>query len=96
VVVGAASVVISPVSWTHHQIWLVLAAFLPVGRERGTNLVWALLVLFVMLVPVTSLGGDLPGMLGVGARELRLILALAVACFVPLAVEARVTAGRRA
>jgi alpha-1,2-mannosyltransferase len=28
--VGAASIVLSPVSWTHHQIWLVMAALLPV------------------------------------------------------------------
>jgi alpha-1,2-mannosyltransferase len=36
VVVGAASVVLSPVSWTHHQVWLVLAVLLPV---RGPS--WA-------------------------------------------------------
>lgn len=32
IVVGAASVVLSPVSWTHHQVWLVLAVLLPGHR----------------------------------------------------------------
>jgi alpha-1,2-mannosyltransferase len=35
IVTGAASIVLSPVSWTHHQIWLVLATLLPV-RVRPT------------------------------------------------------------
>jgi alpha-1,2-mannosyltransferase len=50
VVVGAASVVLSPVSWTHHQVWLVLAGS-PIGLAAmilpvwgDTRLVWALLV----------------------------------------------------
>ncbi|AGL14924.1 glycosyltransferase 87 family protein [Actinoplanes sp. N902-109] len=34
VITGTASVILSPVSWTHHQLWLVLAAFLPVTTVR--------------------------------------------------------------
>lgn len=51
IITGAASVVLSPVSWTHHQLWLVLAALLPV---RGK--VWPVLVLALMVLPVTALG----------------------------------------
>ncbi|MEV6299761.1 glycosyltransferase 87 family protein [Actinoplanes sp. NPDC051861] len=50
VITGAASVVLSPVSWTHHQIWLVLAAFLPLAHATRA------LILAVMLLPVTALG----------------------------------------
>ena len=76
-VVGAASVVLSPVSWTHHQIWLVLAALLPV-RNRA----WAVVVLAVMLLPVTALGPPL-------FSEARLLLAVAIAALVPLTVPGR-------
>lgn len=54
VVVGAASVVLSPVSWTHHQVWLVLAAICagsPIGLAvmilpvwGDTRLLWAIVV----------------------------------------------------
>jgi alpha-1,2-mannosyltransferase len=52
VVVGAAGVVLSPVSWTHHQIWLVLGAFLArnaVARAAG---------LALMLLPSTAVWGE--------------------------------------
>jgi alpha-1,2-mannosyltransferase len=77
VVVGAASVVISPVSWTHHQVWLVLAAVLPVRGPTAARVAWPVLVLAVMILPVLAL----PGPLG----NLRLLLAVAVATAVPLA-----------
>jgi alpha-1,2-mannosyltransferase len=59
VVAGAASVVLSPVSWTHHQVWLVLAVLLPVRGPAWARYAWATLVLAVMLLPVTALGGPL-------------------------------------
>ncbi|GIF00817.1 hypothetical protein Ari01nite_82810 [Paractinoplanes rishiriensis] len=75
VVVGAASVVFSPVSWTHHQVWLVLAAFLPIHRACR----WA--VLAVMLLPVTALGPPL-------WSDARLLLATAIATLLPIGTEA--------
>ncbi|MBU2669419.1 DUF2029 domain-containing protein [Actinoplanes bogorensis] len=48
VVVGAASIVLSPVSWTHHQVWLVLAAFLPVRP------VARIVILAVMILPLVG------------------------------------------
>jgi alpha-1,2-mannosyltransferase len=50
IVVGAAGVVLSPVSWTHHQVWLVLAALLPVPKRT----LWIGLVLIVMLLPTAA------------------------------------------
>jgi len=79
VVTGAASIVLSPVSWTHHQVWLVLAILLPVrtawhGRTRG---LWTAMVLVVMVLPVTALGPPL-------WSNARLLLAIVVAALVPL------------
>jgi alpha-1,2-mannosyltransferase len=83
VVVGAAGVVVSPVSWTHHQIWLVLAAFVPVAASSRARAAWAAAVLVVMVAPVTSLGSGLPGVAGWLLGEARLLLALGVAVAVP-------------
>jgi alpha-1,2-mannosyltransferase len=83
IVTGAASVAISPVSWTHHQVWLVLAALLPVAGSARWRVSWPILVLFIMIVPVTSLGGKLPGVLGLVGGELRTLLAVAI-CVIPL------------
>ncbi|WP_250037491.1 glycosyltransferase 87 family protein [Paractinoplanes maris] len=77
IVVGAASVVLSPVSWTHHQIWLVLAALLPVAGPRWARAAWPATILAVMLLPVTAVA-TLP------FSESRLVLAVAVAALIPL------------
>jgi alpha-1,2-mannosyltransferase len=82
-IVGAASAVISPVSWTHHLVWLVLAAFLPLTGPRWRGLTWTVLALVIMVVPVTTLASHLPAPLGALGTDLRLILAIAVACVVP-------------
>ncbi|MEN3306139.1 MAG: alpha,2-mannosyltransferase [Micromonosporaceae bacterium] len=84
ILAGAASVVISPVSWTHHQVWLVLAAVLPVRGPAAARVAWPLLVLAVMIPPVLALGA-LPGPAGVLLGNLRLLLAAGVAALVPLA-----------
>ncbi|WP_240956593.1 glycosyltransferase 87 family protein [Micromonospora sp. HNM0581] len=81
VIVGAGGLVFSPVSWTHHQVWLVLAGLLAVSAHRWVNLVWFVLVTALMVLPVTSVGAGLPG--GAVAGNTRLFLAIAVACFVP-------------
>jgi alpha-1,2-mannosyltransferase len=79
IVVGAASVVLSPVSWTHHQIWLVLAVLLPVP---GAQSLWRAAVLIIMILPVPALGPPLFG-------ESRLLLAIAVAALLPIAQAAK-------
>ncbi|MCO8271263.1 glycosyltransferase 87 family protein [Actinoplanes sp. TRM 88003] len=81
VVIGAASIVLSPVSWTHHQIWLVLAVFLPVARVT----IWRATVLIVMILPVPVL-----------FSESRLLLAITIAALLPISRRPAiaVTAGR--
>ncbi|GIF15141.1 glycosyltransferase 87 family protein [Actinoplanes teichomyceticus] len=81
VTVGAAGLVLSPVSWTHHQVWLVLGALLVVGASRALMIGWSVLVLLVMIVPVTSLGSALGDEVVLG--NARLWLAVALAAVVP-------------
>jgi alpha-1,2-mannosyltransferase len=81
VLTGAASVVLSPVSWTHHQIWLVLAALLPVCGPAWARRAWPALVLVVMLLPVPALGPPL-------WSNARLLLAITIAALLPLAPRA--------
>jgi alpha-1,2-mannosyltransferase len=76
IVTGAASIVLSPVSWTHHQIWLVLAVLLPV-RTRGSRAAWIAVVVIVMVLPMTALGPPL-------WSNARLLLAIVTAAFLPL------------
>jgi alpha-1,2-mannosyltransferase len=69
-VAGAVCVAVSPVSWTHHQIWLVLAAAGTVGRHRAVRAAWVATVLLIMTVPWL-------------VDNLRGLLAVAVAMLVP-------------
>jgi alpha-1,2-mannosyltransferase len=39
VLIGCATIAASPVSWTHHQVWTVLAGMLPVASATGSR--WA-------------------------------------------------------
>jgi alpha-1,2-mannosyltransferase len=80
-VVGAAGVVFSPVSWMHHQIWLVFAVLLPVSTVPWRRLAWAALVVAILVLPVTSVGASLPG--GLIWGNARLLLAVAIAAFIP-------------
>ncbi|RKS79079.1 alpha-1,2-mannosyltransferase [Actinomadura pelletieri DSM 43383] len=71
VIVGAASLVVSPISWTHHQIWLVLAPFVVVrwpDRRWTAQAAWAAAVLAIMSLSLA---------------EVRPLLAIAVAALVP-------------
>jgi alpha-1,2-mannosyltransferase len=77
VLMGAAGIVFSPVSWTHHQTWLVLAALLPVRGPRWLRRAWPILVVAVMLLPVTALGPPL-------WSNARLLLAITAAALLPL------------
>jgi alpha-1,2-mannosyltransferase len=76
IVVGAAGLVFSPVSWGHHQVWLVLAALIAVSGVPKWNAVWIAVVAAIMVLPVTRLGDPVTG-------NLRLFLAVAVACVIP-------------
>jgi alpha-1,2-mannosyltransferase len=87
VMVGAAGLVLSPVSWTHHQVWLVLAVLLALSATRERiNLVWSALVCVLMILPVTGWGGGIPGG-GFVLGNARLWLAIVIAALVPVALD---------
>ncbi|MET7300149.1 glycosyltransferase 87 family protein [Embleya sp. NPDC005575] len=90
VVVGCATVVASPVSWTHHQVWLVLAGLLLVAGPRRTRVPWGVALLVAMTI---SVGGWLPG--GFVRENVRLLAALAVCTWglAPLRDRAPTTVG---
>jgi alpha-1,2-mannosyltransferase len=77
IVVGAAGIVVSPVSWTHHQFVLYLAAvpLLLAGRWVLAGLVAAL-----MIIPLDLLAA-------VGLRDCRVVLALAIVLVPALTVR---------
>jgi alpha-1,2-mannosyltransferase len=77
VLTGTAGLVLSPVSWTHHQVWLVLAALLPVAGPAWVRRAWPALVLVLMLAPVPALGPPL-------WSNSRLLLAGTIAVLLPL------------
>ncbi|MDP9791492.1 hypothetical protein J2S43_000004 [Catenuloplanes nepalensis] len=76
VLVGCATVAASPVSWTHHQVWLPLAAIMliTVGGGRAGPFAGTALLFFTVLSPSTLLRatGAYPGLefLGDNARAL--------------------------
>ncbi len=76
VVIGCATVAVSPVSWTHHQIWTVLAGILLVAGPRRGRIAAGVVVLVTMIVQI---GAVLPigGFLHDNARAL---CAVAVCC----------------
>lgn len=88
VVVGAVAVLVSPISWSHHQVLLVLAAACAVGTGRradGTRTArtaWAVAVALLTSTAVQSvlLHQWTPGPV---LRESSVLLALAIACVVP-------------
>jgi alpha-1,2-mannosyltransferase len=61
--VGIAGLLISPVSWIHHGVWIVPASGIVLGdgREVWRRVVWvAMLVLFVLRLPDWTASGALP------------------------------------
>jgi alpha-1,2-mannosyltransferase len=58
VLVGCATVAASPVSWTHHQVWTVLAAMLLVATRGTAQRVAGVLLLLAMTVSLGALLRD--------------------------------------
>jgi alpha-1,2-mannosyltransferase len=83
VVVGALAVVVSPVSWSHHQTVLVLAAACAVAGPARWVRAWPLAVLVLMTLPLPFLLPGLPPVVRPVADHLVLLLALALALGLP-------------
>lgn len=83
VVVGALAVVVSPVSWSHHQTLLVLAAACAVAGAPLWARLWPVAVLVLMTLPLPFLLPALPPVVRPLADHLVLVLALALALGLP-------------
>jgi alpha-1,2-mannosyltransferase len=83
-IVGAATVIASPISWTHHQLWLVLAAFGVVSHKPILDWANRVLLLAVMLHGVRDVAWF--GAVGawIGDNE-RFLLAVYISCLMPIA-----------
>ena len=98
VLVGCATVAASPVSWTHHQIWTVLAAMLLIATRGPAQRVFGVLLLVIMTVSLGALLSDVSTYPGVqflfeNARSLGTIVVCLAGCGGVAAVAA--TARRR-
>jgi len=98
--VGCATVAVSPVSWTHHQIWPVLAAMFFLGTHGAVRKVAGALLLLVMTASLGVLLGDVsmrPGLqfLFENARAIATVT-VCLAGFGGVAAAAVVAARRRA
>jgi hypothetical protein len=92
VLVGCATVAASPVSWTHHQVWPVLAGMLLVGATGVTRKVAGAALLVAMVVSLGAVLGPVSTRPGVqflleNARALG-VCALCLAGFGGVAVAA--------
>lgn len=91
-VIGSAGIAISPVSWTHHQFWLLLAA-VAAFHTRGVTALWRIWMLSMMLLPVTALS-SLPWGFGLLADNARGIMAILIAAALPfVATSTRIATG---
>ncbi|WP_328555797.1 bifunctional glycosyltransferase 87/phosphatase PAP2 family protein [Streptomyces sp. NBC_00358] len=79
---GCVAVVVSPTSWQHQLLWVLLAVVGRVGRKTADRRVWPVAVLLVVTLPAKMLLPDMPAL-----HPLRdnaaLIAALAAATAVP-------------
>ncbi|MEP6758145.1 MAG: glycosyltransferase 87 family protein [Actinomycetota bacterium] len=94
--IGIASVLVSPVSWIHHAVWIVPATgvILGDGSSRGRRLVWtATVVLFLLHVPVWSTLVGLPsgGFAAIVLENAYVWAAWALLLFLPARADAHGT-----
>ncbi|MEA2504395.1 MAG: alpha,2-mannosyltransferase [Actinomycetota bacterium] len=91
-VVGCVSILVSPISWTHHQLWILLAAAGVFTANASVDFALGALIIALMLL-------GLPGIQDVGAvgRWLavnhRAALAAVVACALPFVAVRRRLSG---
>lgn len=91
-IIGSISIVISPVSWEHHAIWLVIAVCAIPFRDPRKWSGWAIVCIVVLalarpyyLVTLTHFAGSYtPAIIaGILMSKAQLYFAIAVACLLP-------------
>lgn len=82
VVVGCATLLVSPITWSHHEGWTVLAVVALLASGRRTPIVAAATILALISWPVPEFAAQLSGSpLGWPAANARVLVGLAICLF---------------
>ncbi|MGW4818990.1 bifunctional glycosyltransferase 87/phosphatase PAP2 family protein [Streptomyces sp. NPDC004227] len=81
-ITGCAAIAVSPTTWQHQLLWVLLAVVGPVGRRASDRYVWPVAVILVMTLPATMM---LPHIAALNPLRDNIVLlaALAAATVVP-------------
>ncbi|MFI2435601.1 bifunctional glycosyltransferase 87/phosphatase PAP2 family protein [Streptomyces sp. NPDC018693] len=81
-ITGCAAIAVSPTSWQHQLLWLLLAVVGRVGRRAGDRLLWPAAVILVMTLPARMMLPDMAFLYPL-RDNLVVLAAVAAATFVP-------------
>ncbi|MFH8803438.1 bifunctional glycosyltransferase 87/phosphatase PAP2 family protein [Streptomyces sp. NPDC017936] len=81
-VTGCAAIAVSPTTWQHQLLWVLLAVVGRVGRRASDRYVWPVAVVLVMTLPTKMLLPDMPSLYPLRDNVV-LLAALAAATAVP-------------
>ncbi|WP_374215099.1 bifunctional glycosyltransferase 87/phosphatase PAP2 family protein [Streptomyces longispororuber] len=81
-VAGCVAVAVSPTTWQHQLLWVLLAVVGRVGRRASDRYMWPVLVVLALTLPSKMLLPNMPVVEPI-ADNVVLIAALAAACVVP-------------
>ncbi|WDO08619.1 phosphatase PAP2 family protein [Streptomyces murinus] len=81
-ITGCAAVAVSPTTWQHQLLWLLLAVVGRVGRRASDRSVWPVAVVLVMTLPAKMMLPNTPALYAL-RDDLVLVAALAAAVAVP-------------
>ena len=81
-IIGCASVALSPISWPHHQSWLVLVAIWLLVRRRPVFMVLGILIIVIMMVGSPLMGQEVVPLGTDDTLALRLLRELPTLAFV--------------
>ncbi|EST37212.1 hypothetical protein N566_14255 [Streptomycetaceae bacterium MP113-05] len=81
-VTGCAVVAVSPVTWQHQQLWILLAVAGRVGRRSGDRIMWPVFLVAVMTLDGSALMPHVAGLMQLGDNAV-LVTALLVAVAAP-------------
>jgi alpha-1,2-mannosyltransferase len=93
--VGLLGLIVSPISWIHHGVWIIPATgvLLGDGRSRSRAIAWvAVVCLFVLRLPVWAEDGQGVGAIGFGVSVLKNSY---VAAYCALLLSLPIAGGRR-
>ncbi|MEV2214712.1 bifunctional glycosyltransferase 87/phosphatase PAP2 family protein [Streptomyces sp. NPDC050997] len=81
-ITGCAAIAVSPTTWQHQLLWVLLAVVGRVGKRSSDRYVWPLAVVLVMTLPARMMLPDMPSLYGL-RDNMVLLAALLAATVVP-------------